>query len=185
MLLSAIKNTPLALNRAQQADIPTHCLPHQNYSTRQAFEIALCKKIDVYQPALVLLAGFMRQLGPETVAHYKHRMINIHPSLLPKYPGLQTHQKVLKNNDDYHGASIHFVTEALDAGPLICQASFKINPRDDLNTLKQKVQHIEHKLYPIVLNWFAEGRITEKDAEILFNGEALPQQGINIDLKNH
>ncbi len=172
------------LERAQKAGIPAHCISHRDYKTRDEFDIDLIRQIDVYKPQLIVLAGFMRRLGAEFVAHYKNKIINIHPSLLPKYPGLHTHRKVLTNKDQQHGASIHIVTTDLDAGPLLCQASLDVEELDTEDTLKERVQKIEHKIYPAVLQWFAENRITFANNAILMDGKPLPKSGINPLIKN-
>ncbi len=147
------------LERAQQNGIPSYALAHSRFPDRQAFEAELRKLIDQYQPQLVVLAGFMRKLTPDFVKQYPGRIINIHPSLLPKYPGLHTHRQVLENRDALHGVTIHYVTEEIDAGPIIIQKSLPVGPNDTEETLRQRIHVLEHQLYPEVLAWFAEGKI--------------------------
>lgn len=147
------------LERAQQAGIPNHTIPHDQFSNRTDFEAALTQQIDQYHPHLVVLAGFMRKLTPGFVAHYAGRMINIHPSLLPKYPGLHTHRQVLNAQDPYHGVSIHYVTDEIDGGPLICQVRLEVQSNDTEESLRQRIHALEHRLYPQVLEWIAAGRL--------------------------
>jgi len=155
--------------RAQKARIPTHVIPHTYYHSREEFDDVLQKKINCYNPDLIVLAGFMRKLTPHFVQHFKGKIINIHPSLLPKYPGLKTHERVLQAGDAKHGVSIHFVTDDLDAGPLIAQQSFFVEKDETVEHLKQRIQAIEHRLYPAVLKLFSEGRITLNNDQVLID----------------
>jgi phosphoribosylglycinamide formyltransferase-1 len=159
------------LTRAAKANISTQIIRQQDYQERDLFEAALIKAIDGYRPDLIVLAGFMRRLGANLVRKYSGMIINIHPSLLPKYPGLHTHSKVLQAGDAYHGTSIHFVTEEIDAGPLISQARLKVSPRDDEDSLKSRVQQLEHHLYPETLQWFAEGRVQLVNGQVLIDNK--------------
>jgi phosphoribosylglycinamide formyltransferase 1 len=156
---AVISNRPNAygLERAKESNLPTHALDHKAFDSRDQFDHALQIQIDLYEPDFIILAGFMRRLGAEFVKHYPKKIINIHPSLLPKYPGLDTHQKVLDHRDNEHGVSIHYVTEALDAGPLIAQKKFTVTAKDTVDSLKEKAQAIEHQLYPDVLRQLAVG----------------------------
>lgn len=147
------------LRRAEQAGIETAVLDHKEYPDRESYDRALMKLIDSYSPGLVALAGFMRILTPGLVRHYAGRMFNIHPSLLPKYTGLHTHQRVLDAKDRLHGASIHFVTEELDGGPLIVQAQVPVQADDDADSLAARVLEKEHQIYPLAIRWFAENRL--------------------------
>jgi phosphoribosylglycinamide formyltransferase-1 len=171
----------LGLQRAAAANIPNHVLAHKDFTDRKSFDVELSKLIDSYHPDLVILAGFMRILTPEFVRHYTGRMLNIHPSLLPKYQGLNTHQRALDNNDDIHGVSVHFVTEELDGGPNIIQAIVPILKGDDANSLAKRVQTQEHIIYPIAVAWFAQQRLVMKDDIVLLNSEPLAKQGYQID----
>ncbi|MCB1826776.1 MAG: phosphoribosylglycinamide formyltransferase [Coxiellaceae bacterium] len=139
------------LERARKANIPAHIVNHRDFESRDQFDKALQEQIEVYQPNLIVLAGFMRKLGKAFVEHYENKIINIHPSLLPKYPGLHTHRKVLENKDKEHGVSIHIVTTELDAGPLLAQEKLSVHPDDTEESLKKRIQIIEHKLYPAVI----------------------------------
>ena len=155
---AVISNRPEAfgLQRAAQVGIPTHVIDHTQGS-RHDFETALSEKINTYAPDLIVLAGFMRRLTPDFVRLYSGRMINIHPSLLPKYPGLHTHRRVLSAGENRHGVTIHYVTDEVDAGPLICQAALNVPPGETEENLEQRIHALEHRLYPQVLSWFAEG----------------------------
>ncbi|MBK5963820.1 phosphoribosylglycinamide formyltransferase [Thiocystis minor] len=147
------------LERARRHGIPSEILGHGDYSNRHAYDEDLKRLIDRYDPGLVILAGFMRILTPEFVTHYHGRMLNIHPSLLPKFRGLHTHQRVLDAGETRHGASVHFVTAELDGGPVILQAEVPVLPQDDSATLAARVLEQEHLIYPAVVRWFAEGRL--------------------------
>lgn len=162
-----------ALERAAQANIDTFVVNHKDYSSREEFDGALMAEIRRHNPDLVLLAGFMRILTTDFVRALRGTMLNIHPSLLPKYTGLNTHQRALDAGDKVHGVSIHFVTEELDGGPVIAQAEVTIDPDDTAESLAEKVQAKEHLLYPIVVRWFCEGRIQLGTDYVLFDGELL------------
>lgn len=158
---AVISNRPQAkgLLYAKQAGIPTETVDHTAFKTRTDFDTALQTRIDFYQPRLLILAGFMRILSSGFVAHYRSRLFNIHPSLLPAFRGLQTHQRVLESGIKEHGASVHFVTEDLDAGPVIIQARVPVLPNDDEESLAARVLQVEHRIYPQAIHWFAQGRL--------------------------
>jgi len=158
---AVISNRPDAggLQRAAQAGITTAVIDHSLYPDRAAFDAALQECIEGFQPALVVLAGFMRILTAGFVHHYQGRMLNIHPSLLPDFPGLHTHQRALEAGCKEHGASIHFVTEAVDGGPVVLQARVPVQPHDTVTTLAARVLEQEHRLYPLAIRWFAEQRL--------------------------
>lgn len=153
-VISNVENAH-GLLRAEKAGIKTEVLNHQHFSSREEFDRQLMHAIDHYHPNLIVLAGFMRKLGTEIVQHFSGKMINIHPSLLPKYPGLSTHERALAAGDHEHGVSIHFVTETLDAGPLIAQERIPILQDDTPETLKARIHALEHVLYPKVIAAFA------------------------------
>ncbi len=147
------------LTRAEKSEIPAITIEHTQFDSREDFDAALIKEIDTFEPDLVVLAGFMRILTVNFVSHYLGRLLNIHPSLLPKYTGLHTHRRAIENNDRYHGASVHFVTEELDGGPVIAQSKVAIVSKETEQTLKSKVQSLEHKLYPFSANLLLTDRI--------------------------
>lgn len=172
-----------ALERAAQANIETFVVNHKDFGSRDEFDAALMAHILRHNPDLIVLAGFMRILTTDFVRAFRGKLLNIHPSLLPLYTGLNTHQRALDAGDQTHGASIHFVTEELDGGPVIAQAEVAVAAEDTAETLAEKVQAKEHLLYPIVVRWFCEGRIQLGREQVLFDGEALsapmclPDQG--------
>ena len=155
----ANKADAFGLQRAASAGIATRVLSHRDFADREAFDQALVREIDAFAPDLVLLAGFMRILTADFVKHYRGRLLNIHPSLLPKHKGLQTHQRALDAGDLEHGATVHFVTEELDGGPLIVQGRVKIIPDDDAASLAAQVQQLEYRLFPLATRCFAAGRL--------------------------
>ncbi|AKH20311.1 phosphoribosylglycinamide formyltransferase [Sedimenticola thiotaurini] len=161
------------LERAKRAAIPARLLDHTDYPDRESYDRALMALIDDYSPALVVLAGFMRILTPGFVNHYKERLLNIHPSLLPKYRGLHTHQRALEAGDPVHGASVHLVTEELDGGPVILQVRVPVEPDDDESTLAARVLTQEHLIYPLAIRWIAEGRLRVNDGTLELDGQAL------------
>ncbi|MBT2989643.1 MAG: phosphoribosylglycinamide formyltransferase [gamma proteobacterium symbiont of Ctena orbiculata] len=175
---AVISNRPNVhgLQRAAQAGIETAVLDHKAFPDRESYDRSLMALIDTYSPALVALAGFMRILTPALVRHYAGRMFNIHPSLLPKYTGLHTHQRVLDAGDALHGASIHFVTEELDGGPLIVQAQVPVMAGDDADTLAARVLEKEHQIYPLAIRWFAENRLRlDENGDVRLDDRKLEQ----------
>lgn len=168
-------NQPKApvLEKAAQANVETFTVNHKEFGSREEFDAALMAHILRHNPDLIVLAGFMRILTPGFARAFRGKLINIHPSLLPKYTGLNTHQRVLDAGDQTHGASIHFITEELDGGPVIASAEVTVTPEDSNETLADKVQQKEHLLYPIVVRWFCEGRIQLGDDQVLFDGQVL------------
>jgi len=168
------------LERARAANIPTEILSHRDYATREAYDMALQACIDSYKVQLIILAGFMRILTPTFVEHFAQRILNIHPSLLPKYPGLDTHQKALQAGDKLHGASVHIVTADLDNGPVIAQASVAITPTDDINSLQTKVHAVEHKLYPYVIDLYTQNRLQLRQECVILDGQVLPKCGLQL-----
>jgi phosphoribosylglycinamide formyltransferase-1 len=154
------------LEFAARHGIATAVVPNKDYPTREAFDAALREVIDSFQPHLVVLAGFMRILTPGFVAHYAGRMLNIHPSLLPLFPGLHTHEAALASGLAQHGATVHFVTAELDHGPMVDQVAVPILPGDTPDTLSARVLEQEHKLYPRAIRWFIEDRLTVEDGKV-------------------
>lgn len=164
---------------AQQAGIPTETIDHKFFTSRDVFDQALQTRIDHYHPELVVLAGFMRILSPQFVAHYRGRLINIHPSLLPALRGLHTHERALEAGLTEHGASVHFVTEELDGGPVILQAKVPVFPEDDVDTLAARVLQEEHRIYPQVIDWFARGRLQLQGHTVFLDGQPINLPNLN------
>jgi phosphoribosylglycinamide formyltransferase-1 len=165
------------LERARDAGIETRVLDHKAYEGREAFDAALIQMIDAFTPKLVVLAGFMRILSADFVRHYQGRLLNIHPSLLPSYKGLHTHQRVLEAGDREHGCSVHFVTEELDGGPLVVQAVISVELQDTPASLAQRVHTQEHLIYPLAIRWFAEGRLYLGEQGASLDGQLLGPRG--------
>lgn len=165
------------LQRAREAGIATRTLDHKTFEGREAFDSALVELIDAFNPKLVVLAGFMRILSADFVRHYAGRLLNIHPSLLPKYKGMHTHQRALDAGDSEHGCSVHFVTEELDGGPLVVQAVVPVESDDSAQTLAQRVHTQEHRIYPLAVRWFAEGRLILGKQGALLDGQLLAASG--------
>ena len=165
------------LQRAKDAGIDTRVLDHTAFEGREAFDAALIEVIDTFNPQLVVLAGFMRILSAGFVRHYQGRLLNIHPSLLPKYKGLHTHQRALEAGDSEHGCSVHFVTEELDGGPLVVQAIIAVESDDSPHSLAQRVHAQEHQIYPLAVRWFAEGRLSLDEQGALLDGQLLAASG--------
>jgi len=158
------QSTAFGLERAAQANIKTHVIDHRQFPDRESFDQAMMQIIDPLKPDLVILSGFMRILSNAFIDHYQHRLINIHPSLLPKYKGLNTHQLALDNHDTVHGASVHYVSHELDSGPVVIQAEVPVYATDDAEALAARVLKEEHKIYPLVIKMQTEGRLTfDKD----------------------
>ncbi|MBP8184965.1 MAG: phosphoribosylglycinamide formyltransferase [Pseudomonas sp.] len=165
------------LQRAQAAGIATRVLDHKAFSDRVAFDQALAAAIDAFAPQLVVLAGFMRILSGDFVRHYQGRLLNIHPSLLPKYKGMHTHQRALDDGEHEHGCSVHFVTEELDGGPLVVQAVVPILAGDTADSLAQRVHIQEHRIYPLAVRWFAQGRVRLHAQGASLDGQLLAASG--------
>jgi len=182
-IVAVISNRPgvAGLDRAQQFDIPSEVLDHTSFATREEFDINLIRAIDEHSPDLVVLAGFMRILTSDFVRRYKGRLLNIHPSLLPKYKGLHTHKRALEAGDKEHGVTVHFVSEDLDGGPNIIQAVIPVLDDDSENTLQGRVQTQEHIIYPIAVKWFTEGRLTMLKGDAYFDNQALPESGLQLN----
>ena len=159
------------LERAKRAGIPTACIRHQDFADREAFDRAVAAELDRYGPDLIVLAGFMRILSPWFVARYRGRILNIHPALLPKFPGLDTHQRALDAGEEWHGSTVHFVTEELDGGPRILQGRLRVVPGETADELQQRVQTIEHRIYPEAAGLVGAGRVTFRDGETWIDGQ--------------
>ena len=172
-IAAVISNRPdaVGLATAAAAGIAVRCIDHKAFAGRDAFDAALAGCIDGFAPDLVVLAGFMRILSDGFVHHYAGRMMNIHPSLLPAFPGLHTHRRALAEGVRIHGCTVHFVTPALDHGPVIIQAAVPVLDSDDEATLAARVLRQEHRIYPQAVRWFAEGRLRLADDRVRLAGE--------------
>ncbi|MEQ5801785.1 phosphoribosylglycinamide formyltransferase [Halomonas sp. H10-9-1] len=181
-IVAVIANEPDAygLKRARDAGIDAVALPHREYESRDAYDGALIKVIDRHEPDLVVLAGFMRILTPRFVQRYLGRLINIHPSLLPNYQGLNTHARALADGVAEHGCSVHFVTEELDGGPVLMQAVVEVAADETEESLKQKVHAREHLIYPIAVKWCLEGRLQFSGEGATLDGTPLPPHGLRM-----
>jgi len=172
-IAAVISNRPAAqgLETAEKAGITAHYIDHKAFADRDAFDAALAECIDGFAPDLVVLAGFMRILSDGFVRHYAGRLMNIHPSLLPAFPGLHTHRRALEEGVRIHGCTVHFVTPALDHGPVIIQAAVPVLDSDDEATLAARVLRQEHRIYAQAVRWFAEGRLRLDDGRVRLAGE--------------
>ncbi|MFO7582744.1 phosphoribosylglycinamide formyltransferase [Guyparkeria sp.] len=148
-----------ALERAKEHGIPTRLIDHKDYADRASFDAAMAEAIDEARPDWIIMAGFMRILTDGFVDRFRGRLINIHPSLLPKYPGMDTHARALEAGDTIHGATVHFVTPTVDAGPPIVQGRLEILDNDDVDSLKQRIHAVEHRIYPLAIDWLVKGKI--------------------------
>jgi phosphoribosylglycinamide formyltransferase-1 len=166
------------LERAHAAGIPAVCLPSERGADRAVYDRALAELLDEHKLDLVVLAGFMRILTREFVAHFVGRMLNLHPSLLPKYPGLDTHRLVLENGDRVHGATVHFVTADLDAGPAVIQYRIAVRPDEPLESLVARVHAGEHVILPRAVDWFVTGRLRLDGEAVMLDGKRLQQPAI-------
>ena len=181
-----ISNRPnaLGIQKADEMGIDTDVLDHTLYPERKDYDAALLGLIEQHQPDLLVLAGFMRILTPNFTRYFEGRMINIHPSLLPKYQGLNTHQRALDEGDEIHGVTVHFVTETLDDGPNAIQAIVPVYDGDDVASLKERVHQQEHVIYPIAVKWFCEGRLSMQHPHALLDGQILPDSGVQLDQRH-
>jgi len=164
-VISNEKNA-FGLKRASKVNIDNFLVDHTQFKRREEFDLALIKILEDYHPDLIVLAGFMRILSEVFVEKYMGRLINIHPSLLPKYPGLETHKKVIENRDTHHGVTIHYVDKSLDGGPICMQSKMKVETKDP-NNLKEQIHKIEHEIYPVVVKEIAEGKIKLRNGKVV------------------
>ena len=178
---AVISNQPdaPALARAEAAGIATEVIDHRAYPDRESFDRALMASIDRYRPELVLLAGFMRIFTGGFIEHYRDRMLNIHPSLLPAFRGLHTHRRALEAGVTEHGATVHFVTPELDGGPAVVQAKVPVRADDDPDRLADRVLQREHRIYPLAVRWFAEGRLHFDGRTVYLDGQPLDRPVID------
>ena len=182
-IAAVISNRPGAAGLALAAarGVAAEVVDHQAHATREAFDQVLAEAIDRHQPQLVVLAGFMRILTPAFIRRYQGRLLNIHPSLLPAFPGLNTHRQALQAGVRIHGCTVHFVTEQLDHGPIVAQAAVPVLPDDTEETLAARVLESEHRIYPEALRWWAEGRLTlQADGRVGVRGAAFPREALRV-----
>lgn len=165
------------LTRAKNENIEHLCLSHKDFDSRESYDQSLIESIDKFQPEVIVLAGFMRILTANFVQHYQGKLLNIHPSLLPKYQGLNTHQRALDAGDKEHGVSVHFVTEELDGGPVILQAKVPVFDNDTADDLAARVHEQEHRIYPLVVKWFCQQRLTMQGELAVLDDNVLPKSG--------
>ncbi len=170
-LVFSNKPGAFGLERAKKAGIPTACIEHGDYADRESFDRAVAAVIDEARPDLIVLAGFMRILSPWFVEHYEGKILNIHPALLPKYPGLNTHQRVLDAGDEWHGSTVHFVTEELDGGPRILAGRLRVDPEESAEELQHRVQAVEHVIYPRAADLVGSGRVEFVDGQTWIDGD--------------
>ncbi|WP_196582582.1 phosphoribosylglycinamide formyltransferase [Aliivibrio fischeri] len=175
------KSDAYGLQRAIDADINVHSLNAKAYDSRELYDYALATLIDLHKPDVIILAGFMRILSEAFVTRYQGKMLNIHPSLLPKYTGLHTHQRAIDAGDKEHGTSVHFVTPELDGGPVILQAKVPIFENDNTEDVASRVQAQEHVIYPMVANWLVEERLTMVDGKAILDGIELGLSGLETE----
>ncbi|MCE7576717.1 phosphoribosylglycinamide formyltransferase [Aliivibrio fischeri] len=175
------KSDAYGLQRAIDADINVHSLNAKAYGNRELYDDALATLIDLHKPDVIILAGFMRILSEAFVTRYQGKMLNIHPSLLPKYTGLHTHQRAIDAGDKEHGTSVHFVTPELDGGPVILQAKVPIFENDNAEDVASRVQAQEHVIYPMVANWLVEERLTMVDGKAILDGTELGLSGLETE----
>ena len=166
------------LQRAQEVKIPTEVVSNKDFETREDFDTEMVRVLSIYNPDLVVLAGFMRILSPVFINAFPGKILNIHPSLLPKYPGLNTHERVLESSDNIHGITVHFVDESLDGGPICAQSSLEITTRS-VKQLEQQIHKLEHELYPKVVSWFGEGLLKLSNGKVYFENSELKIGEIN------
>ena len=178
-IAAVISNRPKAqgLERAAAAGITIESIDHTGFTSRADFDAELSQRIDNYHPDLVILAGFMRILTPGFVKHFHGKLVNIHPSLLPKYAGLNTHQRAIDAGDDEAGATVHFVTEELDGGPAVIQARVPVTADDSADSLATRTLAVEHQIYPLAAQWFSEGRLRLQANAAWLDDKPLPASG--------
>ncbi|MEX0960490.1 MAG: phosphoribosylglycinamide formyltransferase [Burkholderiales bacterium] len=185
-IAAVISNNPAAkaLDSARARGLATATVNHRDFADRAAFDTALAEKLAGFRPELVVLAGFMRILTETFIARFEGRILNIHPSLLPAFPGTDTHRRAIEAGVRLHGCTVHFVTPALDHGPIVIQAAVPVLPDDDEGQLAARVLEQEHRIYPLAIRWFAEGRLQLEDGRVRVNGECVFPQPISSPALN-
>lgn len=176
-IVGVISNKPeaYALERAKKAGIQTAVIEHKQYPNREAFDDVMHQQLLDWDVDLVVLAGFMRILSAKFVKAWEGKMLNIHPSLLPNYKGMHTHQRVLNTGDVLHGCTVHYVTAELDAGQALAQGVLKVNLHDDVSSLANRVHVLEHVIYPQVVEWICTGTVQYTEQGVLFRGQAMKE----------
>lgn len=177
----ANQETAYGLTRAENAGIPAIYIDHKSFASREEYDAKMASCIDAYNPNLIVLAGFMRILTPSFVEHFQGRMLNIHPSLLPKYKGLHTHQRAIEAKDTEHGASVHFVTPELDGGPVVLQSKVPVFEQQNEQELAERVQQQERQMYPLVIKWFCEDRLKMVNNRAVLDNQILSEEGYAIE----
>ena len=176
----ANQETAYGLTRAQNAGIPAIYIDHKSFVSRDEYDAKMATCIDEFNPDLIVLAGFMRILTSAFVEKYQARILNIHPSLLPKYKGLDTHQRAIDAGDKEHGVSVHFVTPELDGGPVVLQSKVPVFDQQDAQELAERVQQQERQMYPLVIKWFCEDRLKMLDNKAVLDNQVLTEEGYAI-----
>lgn len=171
------KANAYGLERAKQAEIPTFVFSRKQFESNQAMDLAIAKQIEALDADLIVLAGYMKILTPDFTQRFEGKILNIHPSLLPKYAGLNTHQRAIDAGDTEHGMSIHFVNEEVDGGAIVLQAKVPIFPEDNVDELITRIQEQEHRCYPLVVQWFCDDRLSLKQGKAYLDGKLLSAQG--------
>lgn len=176
-IVAVVSNRPQAagLAYARKQGYPALALDHTEYADREAFDARLAHEIESHRPDLVVLAGYMRILSPAFIARFEGRLLNIHPSLLPMFPGLKTHERALAEGIKVHGCTVHFVTADLDHGPIVIQAAVPVRADDTPDTLAARVLAQEHRIYPLAVRWFAEGRLEIRSGRVNLKGDMASQ----------
>lgn len=177
----ANQESAYGLTRAKNAGIPAIYIDHKSFNSREEYDAKMASCIDEFNPNLIVLAGFMRILTPSFVEHFQGRMLNIHPSLLPKYKGLHTHQRAIEAKDTEHGASVHFVTPELDGGPVVLQSKVPVFEQQDEQELAQRVQQQERLMYPLVIKWFCEDRLKMINNKAVLDNQVLAKEGYAVE----
>ncbi len=176
----ANQETAYGLVRAKNSGIPAFFIDHKSFTSREEYDAKMTTCIDEFNPDLIVLAGFMRILTPAFVQHFQAKMLNIHPSLLPKYKGLHTHQRAIDAKDKEHGATVHFVTSECDGGPVVLQSKVPIFDQEDAQELADRVRQQELQMYPLVIKWFCEDRLTMIDNKAVLDNQVLTEEGYAI-----
>ena len=179
-IISVLSDNPQAygIKRANNAGIPTKIINYHGFKDKADFHLAMEENVKKIDPDLIVLAGYMRILSEEFCRQFKGKILNIHPSLLPKFRGLNTYQKVLDSGDKFHGSTVHFVTTELDSGPLVLQYRTKIRTTDDAKQLRERVQLGEYQIYPMAIRWFAEGSLKMIKGKTILNGKKISKPKI-------